>query len=78
MFFELVTADFVLADISMINANVFYELGVRHGVAERGVLMIHGDGRSVRSMWLRIERLTMRGNCLKQPKKAQLPEQPKK
>lgn len=42
MFFELVTADFVLADISIINANVFYELGVRHGVAERGVLMIHG------------------------------------
>src|ERR1700756_3654633 len=27
MFAELVTADFVLADISILNANVFYELG---------------------------------------------------
>jgi tetratricopeptide (TPR) repeat protein len=41
MFFELVTADVVLADISILNANVFYELGVRHGVAPRGVFMIH-------------------------------------
>jgi hypothetical protein len=42
MFFELVTADVVIADVSVLNANVFYELGVRHGVAPRGVLMIHG------------------------------------
>lgn len=42
MYFELVTADVIVADISILNANVFYELGVRHGVAERGVLMIHG------------------------------------
>lgn len=42
MYFELVTADVVLADISILNANVFYELGVRHGVAPRGVLMVHG------------------------------------
>lgn len=42
MYFELVTADVILADISVLNANVFYELGVRHGVAPRGVLMIHG------------------------------------
>jgi tetratricopeptide (TPR) repeat protein len=42
MFFELVTADAILADISILNANVFYELGVRHGVAPRGVFMIHG------------------------------------
>jgi len=41
MFFELVTADVVIADISILNPNVFYELGVRHGVAERGVFMIH-------------------------------------
>ena len=41
MFFELVTADLVLADISILNANVFYELGVRHGVAPRGVISIH-------------------------------------
>ena len=42
MYFELVTADVVLADISILNPNVFYELGVRHGVAPRGVFMIHG------------------------------------
>ncbi len=41
MFFELVTADLVLADISILNANVFYELGVRHGVSPRGVISIH-------------------------------------
>ena len=42
MFFELVTGEFVLADISTLNANVFYELGVRHGVSPRGVLMVDG------------------------------------
>ncbi len=42
MYFELVTADVIVADISILNANVFYELGVRHGVAPRGVLMVHG------------------------------------
>jgi hypothetical protein len=42
MFFELVTADIVVADVSILNPNVFYELGVRHGVAPRGVIMLHG------------------------------------
>lgn len=42
MYYELVTADLVVADISLLNANVFYELGVRHGVAPRGIFMIHG------------------------------------
>lgn len=42
MFFELVTADIVLADVSILNANVFYELGIRHGVAPRGVITLHG------------------------------------
>jgi len=46
IFFELVTADFVLADVSILNPNVFYELGVRHGVAPRGVLLIHGGWTS--------------------------------
>jgi tetratricopeptide (TPR) repeat protein len=41
MFFELVTAEIVLADISILNANVFYELGIRHGLSPRGVLMVH-------------------------------------
>jgi tetratricopeptide (TPR) repeat protein len=42
MFFELVTADLVIADVSILNANVFYELGVRHGIGPRGVFMVHG------------------------------------
>jgi tetratricopeptide (TPR) repeat protein len=42
MFFELVTADFVIADVSILNTNVFYELGVRHGVSPRGVFLVHG------------------------------------
>ena len=46
MFYELVTADVILADISVLNANVFYELGVRHGVAPRGVFMVHGGWSS--------------------------------
>jgi tetratricopeptide (TPR) repeat protein len=41
MFAELVTADFVLADISILNANVFYELGIRHTVGPRGVICLH-------------------------------------
>jgi tetratricopeptide (TPR) repeat protein len=41
MFAELVTADFVLADISILNANVFYELGIRHGIGPRGVICLH-------------------------------------
>jgi hypothetical protein len=41
MFFELITADLVLADISILNANVFYELGVRHGVSPSGVISVN-------------------------------------
>jgi hypothetical protein len=44
MFAELVTADFVLADISILNANAFYELGIRHIVGPRGVICVHADG----------------------------------
>ena len=40
MYFELVTADLVVADISVRNANVYYELGVRHGVCPRGVFVV--------------------------------------
>lgn len=46
MYFELVTADVIVADISILNPNVFYELGVRHGVAPRGVLMVHGGWKA--------------------------------
>jgi hypothetical protein len=40
MFRLLVTADVVLADVSIHNANVFYELGIRHGLRPRATVMI--------------------------------------
>lgn len=43
MFRLLVTADLVIADVSIHNANVFYELGVRHGLRPRGTLLIRAD-----------------------------------
>jgi hypothetical protein len=42
MFYELATSDFVLSDISILNANVFYELGIRHGLSSRGSILVHG------------------------------------
>ncbi|HBL11573.1 MAG TPA: hypothetical protein DD379_09230, partial [Cyanobacteria bacterium UBA11162] len=36
MFQELLLADLVLADLSIDNANVFYELGIRHALRKRG------------------------------------------
>lgn len=40
MFRLLVSADLVVADISIHNANVFYELGIRHAVLDRHTLLI--------------------------------------
>ena len=45
MFQELLLADFCLADMSIDNANVFYELGVRHAFRKRGIVHIQA-GRS--------------------------------
>ena len=42
MFFDLVTADVVVADLSIPNPNVYYELGIRDGVSPRGVFIIQG------------------------------------
>ena len=40
MFQELLLADVVIADLSIDNANVWYELGVRHALRSRGVIPI--------------------------------------
>lgn len=40
MFQELLLADLVLCDMSIDNANVFYELGIRHAFQKRGVVHI--------------------------------------
>src|SRR6516164_4366479 len=47
MFFELVTADVVVADLSTLNPNVYYELGVRDGVCPRGVSPLNPRERVV-------------------------------
>jgi tetratricopeptide (TPR) repeat protein len=45
MFQELLLADLVIADLSIDNANAFYELGVRHALRKRGVVHIQ-SGRA--------------------------------
>lgn len=44
MFQLLLVADLVIADISIHNANVFYELGIRHAVRPRQTYMIRAKG----------------------------------
>ncbi|HEX8284467.1 MAG TPA: tetratricopeptide repeat-containing protein [Pyrinomonadaceae bacterium] len=43
MFRRLLTADLVVADLSIHNANVFYELGIRHALREHGTFMLRCD-----------------------------------
>ena len=45
MFQELLIADLVVADLSIANPNVWYEVGVRHALRSRGVVLLFG-GRS--------------------------------
>ncbi len=40
MFEQLLTADLVIADISIHNANVFYELGIRHALRDKRTFLI--------------------------------------
>ena len=42
MFQELLIADLVVADLTIDNPNVWYELGVRHALRSRGVILIQG------------------------------------
>lgn len=44
MFYRLLTADVVVVDISINNANVFYELGIRHALRNKRTFMIRGSG----------------------------------
>ena len=43
MFRRLLTADLVIADLSIHNANVFYELGIRHALRNHGTFMLRCD-----------------------------------
>jgi hypothetical protein len=47
MFELLVTADLVVADISIHNANVFYELGVRHATRSARTFLLRCDAQEV-------------------------------
>src|SRR4026208_2482186 len=40
MFEQLLIADLVIADISIHNANVFYELGIRHALRDKRTFLI--------------------------------------
>jgi len=46
MFRRLLTADLVVADLSIHNANVFYELGIRHALRDHGTFMLRSDADS--------------------------------
>src|SRR5215208_6214064 len=43
MFRRLLTADLVVADLSIHNANVFYELGIRHALRDRHTFLLRSD-----------------------------------
>ena len=43
MFRMLVSADLVVADLSIHNANVFYELGIRHGLRNAGTFLLRAN-----------------------------------
>ena len=43
MFSLIIEADLVVCDITVHNANVFYELGIRHALRKRRTVLIKGD-----------------------------------
>jgi hypothetical protein len=47
MFEQLLIADLVVADISIHNANAFYELGIRHAFREKRTFLIKSEGDEV-------------------------------
>jgi len=44
MFERLMLCDYAVADLTTANANVFYELGVRHGIRPHTTVLIFGQG----------------------------------
>ena len=43
MFSQLLLADLVIADLSIHNANVFYELGIRHALRDKKTFLIRSN-----------------------------------
>lgn len=56
MFQRLLTADLVIADLSIHNANVFYELGIRHSLREKRTFMIRSEGNAAYPFDLQTDR----------------------
>ncbi|MEP7365510.1 MAG: tetratricopeptide repeat-containing protein [Acidobacteriota bacterium] len=56
MFELLLLADLVVADISIDNANVYYELGIRHALRARRTVMIRAAGMDMVPFDLRTDR----------------------
>src|SRR6185503_1988937 len=44
MFALIIEADLVICDITVHNANVFYELGIRHALRKKHTVLIRGEG----------------------------------
>ena len=47
LFEQLLIADLVIADVSLHNANVFYELGIRHALRDKRTFLIKSQGEEV-------------------------------
>ena len=47
MFERLILCEYAVADLTTANANVFYELGVRHAVAAVAPCCVFADGRAL-------------------------------
>lgn len=47
MFQQLLVADLVIVDISLHNANIFYELGIRHALRDKRTILIRCSGIEV-------------------------------
>lgn len=56
MFQLLLTADLVVADVSIDNANVFYELGIRHALRAHRTVLIRASGMATIPFDLRTDR----------------------
>jgi hypothetical protein len=54
---RLATADLVVADLSGLNPNVFYELGIRHSLRRHGTIMIINTARSAKPFDLQAYRM---------------------
>lgn len=73
MFQELLIADLVVADLSIPNPNVWYEVGVRHALRARGVVLVFG-GKSPSAFDLYTERKLRYGLAGDGPDPATLPQ----